>query len=71
MKLSFIYPKCQVCTQKTRCDFCGDALAKSICKIDGIQECSVNMTMKSLELTSTLDPDDIEMYLEDLGVFAN
>ena len=71
MKMNFIYPKCQVCTQKTRCDFCGDALAKSICKLDGIQSCHVNMPMKRLELESTLDDDTIEMYLEDLDIFAN
>ncbi len=71
MRLSFIYPKCQVCTQKTRCDFCGEALAKSIKKLDGVQECRVQMALKCLDVDATTDPDDLEMYLEDLGVFIN
>ncbi len=66
----FIYFKCQSCDAKIHCDQCGEELAERLLMVDGIDKIQFAMKDKKIELQSDcLSEDDVEDYLDELGIF--
>lgn len=68
---TFIYPECQSCQQRTNCDACGKKLETKIRQIPGISDASVQLPLKRILIDTCMDPDDIEIMLEDIGILVN
>ena len=66
---SFTYIPCQTCTAKIHCEQCADTVTQSLLQISGVTNAEVDMVKKQASVESSLDPDDLDEYLEDLGLF--
>ena len=70
-RMTFQYLACQTCTAKIHCDRCGEEVAQSLLRLDGVDNVEINMVAKTISVTADADPDDIECKLEDLGVLVD
>lgn len=67
--LSFVYLACQTCQEKIRCDECEEKLASAMQQKDGIDTVTLSMKTKRISVEGSADLDDVEILLEDLGLF--
>ena len=70
-QMTFQYLACQTCTAKIHCDRCGGEVAQSLLRLDGVDDVEINMVAKTISVSASADPDDIECRLEDLGVLVD
>ena len=70
-QMTFQYLACQPCTAKIHCDRCGEEVAQSLLRLDGVDNVEINMVAKTISVTADADLDDIECKLEDLGVLVD
>ena len=68
-QISFTYLPCQSCSAKIHCDQCSELVVLALVKLDGVACAEVDMVKKQLTISGTMDPDELEERLEDLGVF--
>lgn len=69
MQLPFTYLDCQSCMERVHCDHCERLLTDAINRLRDIHSAFVQMPIKRLYLETTLDADEVEARLEELGVF--
>ena len=69
-QISFTYLPCQSCSAKIHCDQCSDLVAASLINMQGVASAAVDMVKKQLTVSGTMDLDELEERLEDLGVFT-
>lgn len=65
--LSITYLKCQSCTAKIHCEACGEELAASLSKKQGIYSVLANIPDKSIRVEHDLDIDALEDLLDEQG----
>lgn len=70
-QLFFTYLACQTCQAKIHCDQCGISLSQSLLQTNEIVQADFNMTSKMVTLASSLNLDEIEIRLEDLGILID
>lgn len=66
--VSVIYMKCQFCTAKNHCESCSEELAAALAGKPGVQSARVNIPDKKVFLEHSLDPDDLEDTLDEMGL---
>ena len=66
--LTISYMNCDFCTAKNHCASCGADLAQSLLQKPGIEAAEMNIPDRTLRVTHTLDPDDLEDMLDGMGV---
>ena len=67
--LSFVYLACQTCQAKIHCDECEEKLISALQQKDGIDTVTLSMKTKQCSVEGSADLDDVEIILEDLGLF--
>lgn len=70
-QMTFQYLACQTCQAKIHCDRCGEEVAQSLLRLDGVDSVTLNMVARTISVSASADPDDIECKLEDLGVLVD
>lgn len=68
-QISFTYLPCQTCTAKIHCEQCANTVTQSLLQINGITRAEIDMVKKQAAVDCSLDRDDLDEYLEDLGLF--
>ena len=68
--LKIAYMNCDFCTAKNHCNSCGAELAQSLLQRPGIQAAELNIPDRTLRVTHTLDPDDLEDLLDGMGLLV-
>ena len=69
--MSFIYLACQTCQAKIHCDRCGEEVAQSMLQMNGVESVEINMITKNIAISGSVDMDDLEIKLEDLGLLLD
>ncbi|MBD5169851.1 MAG: hypothetical protein HDT20_07045 [Oscillibacter sp.] len=68
--LTISYLNCGFCTAKNHCKSCGAELAQSLLQRPGIEAAEMNIPDHTLQVTHTLDADDLEDLLDGMGVLV-
>ena len=68
--LKISYLNCGFCTAKNHCKSCGEELAQSLLQRPGIEAAEMNIPDHTLQVTHTLDADDLEDLLDGMGVLV-
>ena len=69
--LTISYMNCGFCTAKNHCKSCGAELAQSLLQRPGIEAAEMNIPDHTLQVTHTLDADDLEDLLDGMGVLVD
>ncbi|MBD5150911.1 MAG: hypothetical protein HDT16_00040 [Oscillibacter sp.] len=68
--LTISYLNCGFCTAKNHCKSCGAELVQSLLQRPGIEAAEMNIPDHTLQVTHTLDADDLEDLLDGMGVLV-
>ncbi len=68
--LKISYMNCDFCTAKNHCAACGGELAEALARKPGIQAAAFNIPDRTLQVTHSLDGDDLEDLLDGMGVLV-
>lgn len=64
------YLACQSCTAKIHCDACSATLRERLLGRPGVAAAEVDVSKRSLLISTSMDEDDLLDLLEDIGIFA-
>ena len=67
--ISVSYMPCQTCHVKMNCGDCEKLLEEALMRVHGVNSVSVQMTLKLVQMDSSLDIDTLEDVLEAVGMF--
>ena len=70
-ELNFLSLACQTCQAKIHCEQCGEELTRSLLSLGGITDVQINMTAGSMTIDAEINEDEIEMHIEDIGLFLS
>lgn len=70
-QISFAYLPCQTCNAKIHCDQCAETAAQSLLKLVGVTLAEVDMKNKVARVDCTMDLDDLEAAMEDIGMLPD
>ena len=68
--ISIYYLPCQICHAKVNCKECEVRLEEALMRIQGVNAAVFQMTVRQVQIDSSLDMDTLEEALEDMGLFA-
>lgn len=63
------YLPCQTCHAKINCGDCEKLLEEALMRVQGVNSASVQMTLKQVQIDSSLDIEMLEEILEAVGIF--
>lgn len=70
LNYSFTYLKCQSCHKRTDCEQCQAQIEQMLTRLNGVKSACVNVIQKQMILDpGCADLDDIEDFLEGMGIF--
>lgn len=70
-QIPFTYIPCQTCNAKIHCDQCADTVTETLLKLDGISGAVIDMKNKLASVECSMDRDDLEACMEDIGLFPD
>lgn len=68
--LKISYMNCGFCTAKNHCKSCGAELARSLLQKPGIEAAEMSIPDHTLQVTHSLDADNLEDLLDGMGVLV-
>ena len=68
--LKISYMNCGFCSAKNHCASCGAELVQSLLQRSGIEAAEMNIPDHTLQVTHTLDAEDLEDLLDGMGLLV-